>query len=108
MLWASTKEAVANFRAHLKAAVSDAVDAKVRAEGGVNQYVLQNLRDGLKEQLFERLENLAVQSSNAAPAPEERALRGLLSSSTRAALGLHIQESFQFTSGITRLNGWRQ
>ena len=115
VLCTETKDAVTDFRADLKASVSDAVDAKVRAEGGVNQSVLQNSLDGLKEELFERLESLAFQSSNTAPA-----LEGIASSIDPVARfagpfefkyrgsSWPVPESFQFASGLTRLNGWRQ
>lgn len=99
----------------MKAAVSDAVDAKVRAEGGVNQSVLQSSLDGLKEELFERLESLALQSSNAATAPEGNA--SSIDPVARFAGPFEfkyqgsswpVPESFQFASGMTRLNGWMQ
>ena len=115
VLCMETKDTVADFRADLKAAVFDAVDAKVRAEGAVNQAVLQNLLDGLKEELFERLESLAIQSSNAVPAYEPNAssidLRARLAGPFEfkyKGSSWPIPESFQFASGMTRLNGWRQ
>ena len=41
VLCTETKEANTDFRVDLKAEVSNAVNAKVRADGGVNQSVLQ-------------------------------------------------------------------
>lgn len=63
-----TREKVVQFRDDLKAAISEAVDAKVAAEGGVNMAILNASLDSLKDQLFEKLESITINASDSIPA----------------------------------------
>ena len=60
-----TKEAVGEFRQDLRSAVSDAVDAKVEADGNVNAAILQASLKGLEERLIQKMGN----NNSAADAP---------------------------------------
>jgi hypothetical protein len=51
---------VTSLAANLKQAVLDAVDAKVAAEGGINNTILQSTLQQLKNEILGKLESIQV------------------------------------------------
>ena len=111
-----TRDNVSQFNSTLRNAISEAVDAKVAAEGGVNQSILQTSLKQLKDEIFDRLSSISFKE----PVPDEQngpnEFPDSIDPNVRLAGPFEffykstnwcIPESFQFPAGITRLNGWR-
>ena len=99
----------------MNAAVSNAVDEKVRSEGGVNSSILAKSLLQLKEELFGRIEIISNTGSNNIELGEsvlpiveptvqiENSLSFMYKGSSWC-----IPELFMFPHAISRLNGWRR
>jgi hypothetical protein len=109
-----TKNIVVTFRDDLKKAVSDAGDEKVAAEGGVNMALLERVMDGLKKELFNKLDSITIKPSDDinhstdiplisttvnTPSPTQFVYNGAF---------WFLPESFQFPDGATRYSGWKK
>lgn len=108
-----TKAYVITFKDDLKRAVSDAVDAKVESEGGVNMSILQNVVDALKKDLFEKIESIMIKPSETDTQPEIPLVTGEVKVPSRNQFVYngafwHLPESFQFPDGATRYSGWKK
>ena len=110
-----TDAKVTSFMANLKQAVSDAVDAKVAAEGGVNITILQSTLQQMKDEIFGKIESIQVAQDQFLP-EEIEAANFDLEDSVRVAgpFEFHykgtnwpIPESFQFPKECKRMHGWR-
>ena len=97
----------------LRESVSDAVDAKVRAEGGVNLTILADALLTLKDELFGKIESIAYVQNNHLSQLEESG-RTSVEPQVQIANCLSflynskswcIPKSFEFPSSVTRLNG---
>ena len=100
---------------HLNAAVSKAVDEKVRSEGGVNSSILSESLLQLKEELFGKIKSIRNTGSNnielgesGLPIVEPTVqIANSLSFMYKGSICC-IPESFMFPHAISRLNGWRR
>ncbi|KAK1746052.1 hypothetical protein QTG54_002659 [Skeletonema marinoi] len=117
-------EALGEFKSDLTEAVAEAVDAKVSAEGGVNNSILlgqlSRLRDDIREDLNNTRTALAEQIGNS-PATADVRPRGDNTASriprpdqfeyTDNRGKVHkscVPASFAFPRGTTRWDGWRK
>ena len=102
-----TKACVVTFKEDLKQAVSDAVDAKVESEGGVNMSILKDVVADLKKDLFEKLESIMIKPSNAdAQLPDIPLVSGPVKVPSRNQFQYngafwHLPATFQFPDGVT-------
>ena len=111
-----TRDSVDGFRADLVSAVSDAVDAKVEADGQVNAAILQASLKGLEERILERIDGprLDNESNTQQSANSHVDLAGLqlraggdYASFVYRGKFWPVPQDFQFPVEVTRLNGWR-
>ena len=109
-----TKACLVTFKEDLKQAVSDAVDAKVESEGGVNMTILKGVVAELKKDLFEKLESIMIKpSSTDAPPPDIPLVTGPVKVPSRNQFVYngacwHLPATFQFPYGATRYSGWKK
>ena len=110
-----TKDIVLGFRTDLNQAISDAVDAKVEMEGGVNHSILQSSLERMKEDLFAKMESISFKQSEdtAALGSDLPIVNGTVQVAGPFQFSYKgrcwcIPESFQFTTGISRLHGWKK
>ena len=110
-----TKAYVVTFKEDLKQAVSDAVDAKVASEGGVNMAILKDIMGDLKKELFEKLESIMIKQNNTnAPLSDNIPLvSGPVKVPSQNEFLYNgafwcLPASFQFPDGVTRYAGWKK
>jgi hypothetical protein len=107
------------FSDNLCAAVSDAIDKKVEADGNVNAAILQSSLAGLEQRMIEKMKE-ELGSGGAARAVNNNvaAVDGIDLSGMHRRVGLYdsfmyrgkfwcVPESFEFPIEVTRLVGWR-
>lgn len=109
-----TKAYVVTFKEDLKLAVSDAVDAKVESEGGVNMSILKNVVDDLKKDLFEKIESITIKPCDAdAQLPDIPLVSKPVKVPSRNQFVYngafwYLPVTFQFPDGATRFAGWKK
>lgn len=110
-----TKDIVLGFREDLKSAISEAVDAKVESEGGVNHSILQASLEKMKEDIFTKMESISFKDSNNTTTLESDL--PIVNGSVQEAGPFQflykgknwcVPESFQFPVGITRRHAWKK
>ena len=109
----SIKEDVGNVVEVLEEAVSNAIDKKVKADGGINSSILDERLKKLQDLLMQRLDEVGGTMASC-PVEPEVAITGnqidiLQRKNTFYYRGKFwcVPESFAFPSEVTRLNGWR-
>ena len=96
--------------------MSDAVDAKVRAEGGVNSAILKDSLLKLKEELFGKIDTISYTQNNDLSRLEDLGTTSVEPHVQTAnclsflynGKSWCVPKSFEFPTGVTRLNGWRR
>jgi hypothetical protein len=115
----SNKDALDNFKADLKTAVADAVDAKVRADGGINQAIMKAQLDELLIELRSEIRAGSLNTHQLNVVAEDSIA---IDTTVRnpAAFQFHykdvkgnmrfwsVPECFKFPQEINRWNGWRK
>ncbi|KAL7538044.1 hypothetical protein ACHAXR_008244 [Thalassiosira sp. AJA248-18] len=110
----ATNESVSKFQDNLDKAVSNAVDAKVAAEGGVNMSLMQSSLAAMKKDLLDKMDSISLKKDGEAAESEDLPI---LETTVRNAGPFEfsykgtnwcVPQSFMFPSGITRLHGWRK
>ena len=111
---ANTEAKVDSFMDGLLQAVSDAVDAKVASEGGVNISILKSTLQEMKDEIFGKIESVKINKDNASAELEQNDIP--ITDIVRVAgpFEFHykgtnwpIPETFQFPKETKRLQGWR-
>ena len=109
----SIKEDVGNVVEVLEEAVSNAIDKKVKADGGINSSILDERLKKFQDLLMQRLDEVGGTMASC-PVEPEVAITGnqidiLQRKNTFYYRGKFwcVPESFAFPSEVTRLNGWR-
>ena len=105
---------ISDFRQHLSDSVSDAIDKKVRADGGINSAILDERLKNMEALLLRRMDDLDCSSTRhvaALPGTDGDVLdmSGLLRRSLFTYDGKFwcVPKDFAFPIECTRLHGWR-
>jgi hypothetical protein len=111
---ANTEAKVDSFMDGLRQAVSDAVDAKVASEGGVNISILKSTLQEMKDEIFGKIESVKVNNNNASAELEQNDIPIADTVQVAGPFEFHykgtnwpILETFQFPKETKRLQGWR-
>lgn len=114
-------EQIGMFRNDIKEAVSDAIDAKVEADGNVNSAILQASLKGLEERLMQKVDELTNGRNNAVADSTRvvadgnevdltgigRRIGGQYDSFMYDGRFWPVPKDFIFPIEVTRLHGWR-
>jgi hypothetical protein len=107
-----TRNTITQFRTDIEKAISDAVDAKVASEGGVNLSILRDVVGSLKAELLEKLDSITIRSSDNdgsngdVPAVNTTVMHPGPFQFTYGGTCWCLPKSFQFPHGTMRFIGW--
>jgi hypothetical protein len=107
-----TRNTVAQFRNDIEKLISEAVDAKVASEGGVNLSILRDVVGSLKAELLEKLDSITIRSSDndgsngGVPAVSPTVVLAGPFQFTYGGTCWCLPKSFQFPHGTMRFRGW--
>ena len=108
-----TQALVTEFREDIRLAVSDAVDAKVSAEGGINMAIMNGSLEALKNDLIAKMDTLTISREDAAAMATLMEVKPVVRVATQFQFSYSgglwcVPEAFSFPSGATRMAGWRR
>lgn len=108
-----TKEMLSQFKKELADCISEAVDSKVEAEGGVNGSILEKAMNNLKADLYVKLDAITVRVNNetrmaATTGIDQRVKIASMNSFGYLSRRWPVPQAFQFPEGTTIQMAWRK
>jgi len=110
---ATVKDLGKVMKTELKISIFEAIDEKVKSDGGVNGAILGDVIETLKGQIFDRLEKMSRVVHEMPTVPilpimeEDVHVAGPFSFNYKGSAWC-VPESFQFPAGASRQVGWRK
>lgn len=104
---------LSQFKKELADCISEAVDSKVEAEGGVNGSILEKAMNNLKADLYVKLDAITVRVNNetrmaATTGIDQRVKIASMNSFGYLSRRWPVPQAFQFPEGTTIQMAWRK